>query len=81
MGDLDATDPDHSQFYTADGLPSVAANALFETRWLVTEVQTLMPLKMVQIQMRCLSTAGNQDPFAVIGEARFTTFRTANVRR
>jgi len=35
---------------------------------------------MVQIRMRCLGAAGDQDQFAVIGEARFTTFRTANVR-
>ena len=79
-GDLNATDPNYSQFYDADGLPSVAGNALFETRWLVTDVPTGMPLQMVQIQMRCLGAAGNQDQFAVIGEARFTTFRTANVR-
>ncbi len=79
-GDLDATVAGYSQFYDADGLPSVAGNANFETRWLVTDVVTVMPLQMVQIQMRCLSAAGDQDPFAVIGEARFTTFRTANVR-
>ena len=82
-GDLNATDPNYSQFYTADGVPSVAANALFETRWNITDVNVIalnLPLAMVQIQMRCLSAAGNQDQFAVIGEARFTTFRTANFR-
>jgi hypothetical protein len=34
---------------------------------------------MVRIQVRCLPAAGMTDQFAVIGEARFTTFRTANV--
>ena len=79
-GDLNPTDPAYSQFYDSDGLPSVAGNAAFETRWLVTDVVTGMPLEMVQIQMRCLGSAGDLDQFAVIGEARFTTFRTANVR-
>ena len=79
-GDVNATVAGYSQFYDGDGLPSVAGNAAFETRWLVTDVPTVMPLQMVQIQMRCLSAAGDRDQFAVIGEARFTTFRTANVR-
>ena len=78
-GTLDSTVAGYSQFYDADGLPSAAGNAAFETRWLVTDVLTVMPLQMVQIQMRCLSTAGDRDQFAVIGDARFTTFRTANV--
>jgi prepilin-type N-terminal cleavage/methylation domain-containing protein len=39
-----------------------------------------LPLEMVRIDMRCLAAAGDQDQFAVIGDARFTTFRTANVR-
>ena len=50
-GDVNATVAGYSQFYDADGLPS-AANALFETRWLVTDVATAMPLQMIQIQMR-----------------------------
>src|SRR3972149_4417656 len=36
------------------------------------------PLAMVSIQVRCLGATG-ADQFSVIGEARFTTFRTANV--
>ena len=79
-GDVNTTVAGYSQFYDADGLPSAAGAAQFETRWLVTDVLTGMPLQMVQIQMRCLAAAGDQDQFAVIGEARFTTFRTANVR-
>jgi prepilin-type N-terminal cleavage/methylation domain-containing protein len=79
-GDVDATVAGYVQFYDADGLPAAAGNALFETRWQVTDVPTALPLEMVQIQMRCLPAAGMRDQFAVIGDARFTTFRTANVR-
>lgn len=79
-GDVNATVAGYSQFYDQDGLPSAAANALFETRWQITDVPTALPLEMVQIQMRCLPAAGMRDQFAVIGDARFTTFRTANVR-
>lgn len=79
-GDVNATVAGYSQYYDADGLPSAAANALFETRWQITDVPTPLPLQMVQIQMRCLPAAGMRDQFAVIGDARFTTFRTANVR-
>ena len=78
-GDVNNTVAGYSQFYDADGLPSAAGNALFETRWQVTDVATPLPLQMIQIQMRCLPAAGMRDQFAVIGEARFTTFRTANV--
>ncbi|GMR21826.1 MAG: hypothetical protein BMS9Abin37_0143 [Acidobacteriota bacterium] len=79
-GDINAAVAGYSQFYDTNGLPTAAGSAAFETRWLVTDVPTGMPLQMVQIQMRCLSAAGDRDQFAVIGEARFTTFRTANVR-
>lgn len=79
-GDVNNTVAGFSQLYDSDGLPVAGGGAQFETRWLVTDVPTGMPLQMVQIQMRCLAAAGNQDQFAVIGEARFTTYRTANVR-
>jgi len=78
-GDVNATVANFSQFYDPDGLQSVQGNALFEVRWQVTDMVTALPLQMIQIQMRCLPAAGMQDQFAVIGEARFTTFRTANV--
>lgn len=79
-GDVNATVAGYSQFYDPDGLPTGAANAMFETRWQITDVPTALPLEMVQIQMRCLPAAGMRDQFAIIGDARFTTFRTANVR-
>ncbi len=78
-GDVNATDPDYSQFYDMDGLPSAAGTGIFEVRWRIDDVASLYPLEMIQIQMRCLPAAGMRDQFAVIGEARFITFRTANV--
>ena len=80
-GDLNTTINGYSQFYDTDGLPTGAGAGHFETRWVITDVNPPnLPLEMVRIQMRCLGAAGNLDQFAVIGDARFTTFRTANVR-
>lgn len=79
-GDINTTVGGYSQFYDLDGLPT-PGNGHFETRWQITDVVVgNLPLEMVRIQMRCLAAAGDQDQFAVIGDARFTTFRTANVR-
>ena len=78
-GDVNATVGGYSAFYDTDGLPTAAGNALFEVRWQVNDQVTPLPLEMVRIQMRCLPAAGMQDQFAVIGEARFTTMRSANV--
>jgi prepilin-type N-terminal cleavage/methylation domain-containing protein len=77
-GDVDNTVANYSQLYDVDGLPTNGA-ALFEVRWRITDVNPGLPLEMVRIEMRCLPAAGMTDQFAVIGEARFTTFRTANV--
>jgi hypothetical protein len=46
-------------------------------RWEIETLATGLPLEMVEIRVRCVSV--NADQFNVIGEARFTTFRTANV--
>lgn len=78
-GDVNATVGGYSAFYDTDGQPAAAGNALFEVRWQVIDQLTPLPLEMVRIQMRCLPAAGMQDQFAVIGEARFTTMRSANV--
>ncbi len=78
-GDLNATVANYVQFYDQDGLPSTVANALFEVRWQIEDVASPLPLEMVRIRMRCLPAAGPGDQFAIIGVARFTTFRTANV--
>lgn len=77
-GDVDNTVGGYSQIYDADGLPANAG--LYEVRWAINDVLSPLPLEMVQIQVRCLPAAGMSDQFAVIGEARFTTFRSANVR-
>ena len=76
-GDVNVTVAGFSQFYDSDGLP-VAANALFEVRWQIRDVVSPHPMEMLQIQMRCLPANGS-DQFAVIGDAVFTTFRTANI--
>ena len=79
-GDLDTRTAGFVQFYDADGQPTGAGNALYEVRW---EIETIagagLPLEMVEIRVRCLPAAGMGDQFAIIGEARFTTYRTANV--
>lgn len=75
-GDIDSTVGGYSQLYDTNGLPA-AANGMFEVRWAIIDVPTALPLDMVRIQVRCL--AANADQFSIIGESRFTTFRTANV--
>ena len=66
-------------YFDPDGLPTAAGTAMYEVRWLIQTVPTALPLEMVRIQVRCLPASGAQDQFAIIGEANFTTFRTANV--
>ena len=78
-GDLDARIGGYSQFYDSDGLVTAVGNALFELRWQIADVLSPLPFEMVRIQVRCLPAAGMQDQFAIIGEALFTTFRSANV--
>ena len=79
-GDLDATIAGYVQYYDPDGqLLPAAGTAMFEVRWEIQTVPSALPLQMVRIRVRCLPAAGMQDQFAVIGEARFTTFRAANV--
>jgi prepilin-type N-terminal cleavage/methylation domain-containing protein len=66
----------YSQHYDAQGLP-VAGSGQFEVRWEIETLPTTLPLEMVEIRVRCVAVS--QDQFNVIGEALFTTFRTANV--
>ena len=80
-GDVEAGGGGYVAYYDRDGLPTGAATATFEVRWEITTVPTDaagLPFEMVEIQVRCLPAAGAADQFAVIGEARFTTYRTAN---
>ncbi|TDI40712.1 MAG: prepilin-type N-terminal cleavage/methylation domain-containing protein [Acidobacteria bacterium] len=78
-GDVNVTVAGFSQFYDPDGLPVVGGNALFEVRWRIQDVVSPHPMEMLQIRMRCLPANGDLDQFAVIGDAVFTTFRTANI--
>lgn len=82
-GNIDDTqnaEAGYVQYYDSDGLPTIGAGgAMYEVRWEIETFPSLLPLSMVQIRVRCMPAAGMQDQFAVIGEARFTTFRTANV--
>ena len=79
-GDVDAGGGNYVQFYDADGQPVAAGNALYEVRWEITSVNSPgLPLEMLEIRVRCLPAAGMSSQFAVIGEARFTTYRTASV--
>jgi len=74
---LGATVGGYSQLYDPEGIPTAGAG-MFEVRWSITDVATALPLAMKSIQVRCLAATG-VDQFSIIGEARFTTFRTANV--
>lgn len=78
-GDIDSTIADYVRYYDQNGTAAVAGAAMFEVRWEIQTVPSNLPFQMVRIRVRCLPAAGMQDQFAVIGEARFTTFRAANV--
>jgi len=74
------------QYYDPDGRPvGGPAGALYLVRWQIqTVVPTAgagnLPLAMMRITVRCLPAAQNaNDPFQIIGDATFTTFRAANV--
>jgi len=76
-GGINNTVGGYSQLYDTEGIPTAGAG-MFEVRWQITDVPTALPLAMVSIQVRCLAATG-ADQFSIIGEAQFTTFRTANV--
>ena len=78
-GDIDTAAGGYVRYYDLDGQPAAAGAAMFEVRWEIQTVPSGLPLQMVRIRVRCLPAAGMQDQFAVIGEARFITFRAANV--
>jgi prepilin-type N-terminal cleavage/methylation domain-containing protein len=75
-GDVNATVGGYSQMYDPEGIPT-NAQGMYEVRWTIVDVPTPLPLAMVSITVRCLDV--NPDQFNFIGEALFTTFRTANV--
>lgn len=76
-GDIDAPGGGgFAQHYDAEGI-AVAGGGQYEVRWEIETIPTNLPLEMLEIRVRCVSVSTDQ--FNVIGEARFTTFRTANV--
>jgi len=77
-GDTNNTVGGYSQLYDTEGIPTAGGPGMYEVRWTIADVPTALPLAMVRIQVRCLAATG-ADQFNFIGEARFTTFRTANV--
>ena len=81
-GDLDANDPGYFQLYNADGQPvNPGTGALFVVRWQIDRLvdpKGTMPLAMLRITVRCLPSA-EAGIYLGVGDARFVTFRTANV--
>ncbi len=79
-GDVDAGGGAYVQFYDVNGQPVAAGTGIYEVRWEINSVISPgLPLEMLEIRVRCLPAAGMSSQFAVIGEARFTTYRTANI--
>lgn len=81
-GDIDSNVTGYFQHYDSDGQPVASENqALFLVRWKVDlEVPPNgpLPLSMLRITVRCQGT-GQAYAYQVVGDATFTTLRTANV--
>ena len=73
--------PPYAAYYDQDGIATGQAGSTFEVMWQINRhnASAAMPLRMLSINVRCRGSQGNNDAFAIIGEANFTTFRTANV--
>jgi prepilin-type N-terminal cleavage/methylation domain-containing protein len=73
---------DYFQLYNADGQPvDPGGGSLFVVRWQIDRLvdpKGSMPLAMLRITVRCLPSA-EAGIYLGVGEARFVTFRTANV--
>ncbi len=81
-GDLDANEVGYFQLYNADGQPvNPGAGSLFVVRWQIdrlVEPKGSMPLAMLRITVCCLPSS-ESGIYLGVGDARFVTFRTANV--
>jgi hypothetical protein len=81
-GDLDTNENGYFQLYNADGEPvDPGEGSLFVVRWQIDRLvdpKGDMPLAMLRITVRCLPSS-ESGIFLGVGEARFVTFRTANV--
>jgi len=81
-GDVDSNVTDYFQLYNADGEPvDPGTGSLFVVRWQIEQLvdpKGSMPLAMLRITVRCLPSS-ESGIFLGVGDARFVTFRTANV--
>ena len=81
-GELDSNENGYFQLYNADGEPVDPGNgSLFVVRWQIEQLvdpKGSMPLAMLRITVRCLPSS-ESGIFLGVGDARFVTFRTANV--
>jgi hypothetical protein len=67
-----------TQSYDPDGQPTGGAGYL-DVTWVITDIASPLPLEMIRIDVTCAPGAGRTDQYLFIGNANFTTFRTANV--
>lgn len=81
-GDLDSNVNGYFQLYNADGEPvDPGDGSLFVVRWQIERLvdpKGAMPLAMLRITVRCLPSS-ESGIYLGVGDARFVTFRTANV--
>jgi len=83
-GDLDSNVAGYFQLYNADGEPvDPGVGSLFVVRWEIERLvdpggENGLPLSMLRITVRCLPSS-ESGIYLGVGEARFVTFRTANV--
>ena len=81
-GDLGSNENGYFQLYNADGQAvDPGGGSLFVVRWQIDRLvdpKGTMPLAMLRITVRCLPSA-EAGIYLGVGEARFVTFRTANV--
>ena len=78
-GDINATVGGYVTYFDENGTPSGVAGGFYEVRWQIQTVATPLPLEMLRIQIRCLPAGDRPGQFTFIGDARFITYRTANV--
>lgn len=82
-GDINATVGGYAAFYDSNGNQVAEGVSLYTVRWEITTVvgtggNGTLPMSTLRIRVRCLPTnAGDQ--FMIIGDARYVTFRTANI--
>jgi prepilin-type N-terminal cleavage/methylation domain-containing protein len=83
-GDLDANVNGYFQLYNADGeAVNPGDGSLFVVRWQIERLVDpkgigSLPLAMLRITVRCLPSS-ESGIYLGVGDARFVTFRTANV--